>query len=40
VVVKNGVVDVLDCHRELVVCDGEDHLVDVPCLVSSSVGGA
>ncbi len=30
-VVKNGVVEVIDCHRELVVHDGEDHLVGVPC---------
>ncbi len=39
-VVKNGVVDVIICHHELVACDGEDHLVGVPRLASDSVGGA
>ncbi len=39
-VVKNSVVDVVDHCHELVACDGEDHLVGVPCLMSSSVGGA
>jgi hypothetical protein len=31
-IVKNGVVDIVDCNRKLVVCDGEDHLVCVPCV--------
>ncbi len=39
-VIKIGIVDVDDCHRKLVACDGEDHLVGVPRLASSSVGGA
>ncbi len=38
-VVKNGVVDVIKCLRELVACDGEDHLVGVPCLTGGSIGG-
>ncbi len=38
-VIKNCVVDVIDCHHKLVACDGEDHLVGVPCLVSGNVGG-
>ncbi len=38
-VVKNSVVEVVDCHRKLVACDGEDHLVGVPCLASGRVGG-
>ncbi len=39
-VVKNGVVDVLvNRHCELVKCDGEDHLVGVPCLSCGGVGG-
>ncbi len=37
-VIKNSVVYVVDCHRKLVACDGEDHLVSVPCLTCSSVG--
>ncbi len=39
-VVKNGVVDVDDCHCKLVACDGEDHLVGVPCHASGSISGA
>jgi hypothetical protein len=39
-VFKNGVVDVINCCRKLVACDSEDHLVGVPCLASSGVGGA
>jgi hypothetical protein len=38
-VVKNGIVDVINCCCKLVVCDGEDHLVGVPSLVCSGVGG-
>ncbi len=38
-VVKNSVVDVVDYHCKLIACDGEDHLVGVPCLASGSVGG-
>ncbi len=38
-VVKNDVVDVVDCRCELIACDGEDHLVGVPCLASGGVGG-
>jgi hypothetical protein len=37
-VVKNGVVDVINCRRELVSHNGEDHLLCVPCLACSSVG--
>ncbi len=39
-VIKNGVVNVVNCIPELDTCDGEDHLVGVPCLASSGVGGA
>ncbi len=39
-VIKNGIVDVVDCRRKLVECDGEDHLVGVPCLASSHIDGA
>ncbi len=39
-VVKNGVVDVVNCHTKLVAHDGEDHLVGVPCLMCSGIGGA
>ncbi len=39
-VVKNGVVDAIDCHHKLIVCDGEDHLVGVPCLASGGASGA
>ncbi len=38
-VVKNGIVEAVNCHHKLVTCDGEDHLVGVPCLASSGVGG-
>jgi hypothetical protein len=38
-VLKNGVVDVIDCRRELVARDGEDHVVAVPCLAYGGVGG-
>ncbi len=38
-VVKNGVVDIIDRRRELVACDGEDHLVCVPCLACGGIGG-
>ncbi len=38
-VIKNGVVDVIDRCRKLVVCDGEDLLVGVPCLTRGSIGG-
>jgi hypothetical protein len=38
-IVKNGVVDVINHRRKLVACDGEDHLVGVPCLMGSGVGG-
>ncbi len=38
-VVKNSIVDMADCCRKLIACDGEDHLVGVPCLASSGVGG-
>ncbi len=38
-VVKNGVVDVINCRRVLVMGDGEDHLVGVPRLVNGSAGG-
>ncbi len=37
-VVKNGIVDVVDCRCKLVAYDSEDHLV-VPCLASSGIGG-
>ncbi len=38
-VTKNGKVDVVDCCCKLIACDGEDHLVGVLCLASSSIGG-
>ncbi len=38
-VIKNSVVDVVDCRHKLVACDGEDHLVGVPCLTCSGIGG-
>jgi hypothetical protein len=38
-VVKNGIVDTVNCRRKLVSCDGEDHLVGVPCLASGGFGG-
>ncbi len=37
-VVKNGVVDIIDRRRKFVACDGEDHLVGVPCLTGGSIG--
>ncbi len=39
-VVKNSVVGIVDRHRKLVACDGEDHLVGVQCLTGDGVGGA
>jgi hypothetical protein len=39
-VVKNGIVDAVDCRRKLVGCDGEDHLLGVPCLTGNGIGGA
>ncbi len=39
-VVKNGVVDLINCRRELVACDGEDHLIGIPCLTCGGIGGA
>ncbi len=38
-VVKNNIVDVIDRRHKLVARDGEDHLVCVPCLACSSIGG-
>ncbi len=38
-VVKNSIVDVINCHRKLVTHDGEDHLVGVPCLAWGGIGG-
>ncbi len=38
-VVKDGVVDMVDCHHELVTRDGVDHLVGVPCLACGGIGG-
>ncbi len=38
-VIKNGIVDVVDCHRKLVTRDGEDHLVGDPSLACGGVGG-
>ncbi len=38
--ITNDIVDVVDCRRKLATCDGEDHLVGVPCLASGSIGGA
>jgi hypothetical protein len=38
-VLKNGVVDIVDCCCKLNACDGEDHLVGVPCLASGGIGG-
>ncbi len=38
-VVKNGVVDIVNCRCKLVARDGEDHLVGVPSLPCGSVGG-
>ncbi len=37
-VVKNGVVDIIGCRHELVACDGEDHLLGVPCLTGGGFG--
>ncbi len=39
-VVKNGLVDMAHHCHELVACDGEEHLVVVPCLTGGGVGGA
>jgi hypothetical protein len=36
-VVKNSVVDIIDCHCKLIASDGEDHLVGVPYLACSGV---
>ncbi len=38
-VVKNSILDVVDCRRKLVACDGEDHLVGVSSLACVNVGG-
>ncbi len=38
-IIKNGVVDIVNRHLKLVVCDGEDHLAGVPCLMGGGVGG-
>jgi hypothetical protein len=38
-VIKNGIVDIVDRHRELVARDVEYHLVCVPCLACGGVGG-
>ncbi len=38
-VIKNGVVDVVNCRCKLVACDGEDHLVGVSCLAGGGIGG-
>jgi hypothetical protein len=38
--IETGVVDVVNRRRELIACDGEDHLVGVPRLANSGVGGA
>ncbi len=38
-VVKNSVVDAVTSRRKLVACDGEDHLVGVPCLTGGGVCG-
>ncbi len=38
-VIKNRVVDIVDCRYKSVACDGEDHHVPVPCLVCGGVGG-
>ncbi len=38
-VVKNSIVDVVNCCRKLVARDGDDHLVCGPCLACGSIGG-
>ncbi len=38
-VVKNGIVDIIDCCCKLVTHDGEDHLVCVSCLACGIIGG-
>jgi hypothetical protein len=38
-VVKNGVEDAINCRHKLVARDGKDHLVCVPCLACSGIGG-
>ncbi len=38
-VVKNGVVDIVNCCHKSIVHDGEDHLVCGPCLACGSIGG-
>ncbi len=38
-VVKNGIVDVINHRRKLVACDGEDHLLCVPCLACGGICG-
>ena len=38
-VIKNGIVDIVDRHRELVARDVEYHLVCVPCLACGGIGG-
>jgi hypothetical protein len=38
-VLKNVVEDVVNCRHKMIACDGEDHLVGVPCFASGGVGG-
>jgi hypothetical protein len=38
-IIKNGIVDVNNCHCKLAAHDGEDHHVGVPSLACGSVGG-
>jgi hypothetical protein len=38
-VVKNSIVDIVNHHRKLVVRDGEDQFVCVPCLPCGGISG-
>ncbi len=38
-VIKNSLEDIVDRRCKLDACDGEDHLVGVPCFACSSIGG-
>jgi hypothetical protein len=33
-ILKNSIVDIVNCYCKLVTCEGEDHLVGVPCLTA------
>ncbi len=39
-IVERGIIEVLDCHRQLVPCDGADDDVSVPRLTFGEVGGS